>query len=102
MLLDIGTTLLLGFRIASNTWIYDRLVGLFPLASGSYIIPYESVSRYEAASRRLGVLAYGSPPTEGSAHWTIPRIPKSSMCWSSYPISRRRGLVCWAIWVEAR
>ena len=23
----------------------------------------------------LGVLAYGSPPTEGSAHWTIPVFP---------------------------
>ena len=50
----------------------------------------------------LGVLAYGSPPTEGSAHWTIPRVPKSSISWSSYPISRSRGLVCWPIWMEVR
>jgi len=37
--------------------------------------------------------AYGSPPTAASAHCTMPRLPKSSMCWSSYPISRKRGLV---------
>ena len=78
------------------TWIDDRLVGL-PLASGSY--PTRAFQGL-TASRMLGVLAYGSPPTEGSAHWTMPRLPKSSMCWSSYPISRRRGLVCWPIWAE--
>ena len=49
-----------------------------------------------------GRIAYGSPPTAGSAHWTIPRVPKSSIRWSSYPISRRRGLVCWPIWLEVR
>src|SRR5215471_10315833 len=39
-------------------------------------IPSQSVARYEAAARMLGVRTYGSPPTEGSAHWTIPRLPK--------------------------
>ncbi len=72
------------------------------LVKNSYPQLYERVARYAAAARLLGVCAYGSPPPAGSAHWTIPRLPKSSMCLSSYPISRSRGLVCWPIWAEAR
>src|SRR5262249_36650134 len=32
-------------------------------------VEYSCWSRYAAASRLLGVRAYSSPPTEGSAHW---------------------------------
>src|SRR5918996_1026418 len=38
----------------------------WPVANKS--IPCKSIARSEAASRLVGVLAYGSPPTEGSAH----------------------------------